>query len=104
MDKVELSNSGQSDEQLGAAGHVGLDAARPEGRIMRLKDILPVDVVEANISHLTALFASEGYHPDSADLPNAEISEELAEAIRADPGLLRYTEEHGRTDQTGTGI
>ncbi len=65
IDRPQLSNSGQSDEQLGAAGHVGLDAA---------------------------------------DLPNAEISEELAEAIRADPGLLRYTEEHGRTDQTGTGI
>lgn len=74
-----------------------------EGR-MRLKQLLPVDVIEANIDHLNALFAQGGYHPDVADLPNAEINQELAEAIRADPALLRYTEEHGRTGDTGAGI
>ncbi len=71
---------------------------------MRLSDILPPDVIEANSSHITAFFASEGYHPDASDLPNAEITPELAEAIRANPDLLRYTEEHGRTSQTGTGL
>jgi hypothetical protein len=71
---------------------------------MRLKDILPPDVIEANIDHLNALFVQGGYHPDVADLPNAEVTPELAEAIRADPGLLRYTEEHGRTQDTGTGL
>jgi hypothetical protein len=71
---------------------------------MRLKDILPVDIIEANNSHLSALLASEGYHADAGDLPNAEISEDIAATIRADPSFLRYTEQHGRTDQTGTGI
>ncbi len=71
---------------------------------MRLVDILPADIIEANSTHLTALFASEGYHPDAADLPNAQISEELAEAIRTDPAFLRYTEQHGRTSETGTGL
>ena len=71
---------------------------------MRLVDILPADVIEANSSHITALFASEGYHPDAADLPNVQVSEELAEALLADPIFLRYTEEHGRTSETGTGL
>jgi len=71
---------------------------------MRLKDILPVDVIEANIDHLSATLAQDGVHVDTADLPNAEISAEQAEAIRADPGMMRYTEQHGRTDATGTGI
>ena len=71
---------------------------------MRLKDILPVDVIEANIDHLSATLAQDGAHVDTADLPNAEISPEQAEAIRADPGMMRYTEQHGRTDATGTGI
>lgn len=71
---------------------------------MRLKDILPVDVIEANIDHLSAMLAQDGVHADTADLPNAEISADQAEAIRADPGMVRYTEQHGRTDQTGTGI
>jgi hypothetical protein len=71
---------------------------------MRLKDIMPVDVIEANIDHLNTLFAQGGYHPDPADLPNAEITPELAEEIRADPGLLPYTEQHGRTNDTGTGV
>ena len=71
---------------------------------MRLKELLPVDVVEANIDHLMALFVSEGEHPDAADMPNAEVGSQLAAAIRADPMLLRYTEEHGRTAETGTGI
>jgi hypothetical protein len=39
---------------------------------MRLKDILPVDVIETNID--------------------------------PDPMMVRYTEQHGRTTQTGTGI
>ncbi len=72
--------------------------------VMRLKDILPPDVIEANIDHLNTFFVEGGYHPDVADLPNAAITPELAEAIRADPGLLRYTEEHGRTTETGTGL
>ena len=71
---------------------------------MRLKDILPVDVIEANIDHLNTFFVQGGYHPDPADMPNAEITPELAEELRADPDLLRYTEEHGRTQDTGTGI
>ena len=71
---------------------------------MRLSDILPVDVIEANIDHISAFLSSEGYQVDTADLPAAEISPELAEAIRADPRLLRYTEEHGRTTHTGTGL
>jgi hypothetical protein len=71
---------------------------------MRLKDILPVDVIEANIDHLSATLAQDGVHVDTADLPNAEISLEQAEAIRADPMMVRYTEQHGRTTQTGTGI
>ena len=71
---------------------------------MRLRDILPVDVIDANIDHLSALMAQGGDHVDTADLPNAEITPELAEAIRADPALLRYTEQHGRTQETGTGL
>lgn len=71
---------------------------------MWLKDILPPDIIEANSSHITALFASEGYHPDSADLPNVEITPDLVEAMRAYPELLRYTEGHGRTPETGAGL
>lgn len=71
---------------------------------MRLHDILPVDVIEANIDHLSALMAQGGDHADTADLPNAEITPELAEAVRNDPALLRYTEQHGRTQETGTGL
>ena len=71
---------------------------------MRLVDILPADIIEANSSHLTALFAAEGYHPDAADLPNAETDEGLAEATGADPRLPAYTEQQGRSDETGTGL
>ena len=86
-------------EQPGGPGDMGTQERR-----MRLKDILPVDVIEANIDHLSATLAQDGVHVDTADLPNAEISAEQAEAIRADPGMMRYTEQHGRTDATGTGI
>ncbi len=71
---------------------------------MLLKDLLPPDIIEANIDQLNTLFAQNGYHPDPGDLPNAEVPGELAEEIRADPGLLRYTEDHGRTSETGTGL
>ncbi len=71
---------------------------------MRLSDLLPVDVIEANIDHLSQLLAQGGERPDTADLSNAEVSDEAADAIRSDPALFRYTAEHGRTSETGTGI
>ncbi len=71
---------------------------------MRLGDLLPADVIEANIDHISQLLAQGGFHADTADLPNVEITEELAIAIRADPSLFPYTAGHGRTSQTGTGL
>jgi PAS domain S-box-containing protein len=104
VDRPQLRDAGPVE----AGDDVALNAERqpvPDGETsMRLKDILPANVIEANIDHLNTYFVEGGYHPDVADLPNAEITSELAEAIRADPGLLRYTEEHGRTQDTGTGL
>ena len=104
VDRPQLRDAGPVE----AGDDVVLNAEHrpvPDGETsMRLKDILPADVIEANIDHLNTLFVQGGYHPDVADLPNAEVTPELAEAIRADPGLLRYTEEHGRTQDTGTGL
>src|SRR4051812_4060030 len=106
LDRPQLSDAGlvsEGERSLGLSRLVPEDMEVTEQR-MRLKELLPVDVIEANIDHLMALFVSEGEHPDAADMPNAEVSPQLAAAIRADPMLLRYTEEHGRTAETGTGI
>ena len=104
VDRPQLGDAEHPDSLEIAERSPDLGDKKTWEQCMRLKDILPVDVIEANIDHLSAMLAQDGVHADTADLPNAEISADQAEAIRADPGMVRYTEQHGRTDQTGTGI